>query len=75
MNFKSGKQKGEICGCYSYGTEILPPTRTTTLVVPPQWPDMYLEALHLETGKPKIDLSAKMPVPIIKATISKNKKK
>jgi hypothetical protein len=36
---------------------------------------MYLEALHLETGKPKIEWSAKMPVPMIQATISKNKKK
>jgi len=35
---------------------------------------MYLEALHLETGKPKIEWSAKMPVPMIQATISKNKK-
>jgi hypothetical protein len=33
---------------------------------------MYLEAVHLETGKPKIEWSAKMPVPIIQATISKN---
>lgn len=29
----------------------LPPIRTTILVVPPHLPDMYFEALHLETVK------------------------